>query len=96
MTFTVTFEGPFQLLKTSAPGYLFAQPVAPMPGVYLWTYPTTRAGSNVPEVWVRGRVMGGSSSVNGMFYTRGEPEDYDNWEANGCTGWGWRRTSWSP
>lgn len=41
------------------------------------------------EVWVRGKVLGGSSAVNGMIYMRGHPTDYDEWEANGLTGWGW-------
>ena len=39
--------------------------------------------------WMRGRMVGGSSSINGMLYFRGQPEDYDGWEAMGCTGWGW-------
>ena len=39
--------------------------------------------------WLRGRVLGGSSSVNGMVYVRGQPEDYDALEAAGCTGWNW-------
>lgn len=38
----------------------------------------------------RGRVLGGSSSINGMTFLRGHPKDYDAWaEAHGCTGWGW-------
>jgi choline dehydrogenase len=40
-------------------------------------------------VWVRGKVLGGSSAVNGMIYVRGQPEDYDGWKALGCQGWGW-------
>lgn len=44
-------------------------------------------GSNVPEVWIRGRGLGGSSAVNGMIWSRGEPADYDAWGALGCTGW---------
>lgn len=35
----------------------------------------------------RGRVMGGSSSVNGMIYIRGHRNDYDSWAQMGCTGW---------
>lgn len=36
---------------------------------------------------VQGRVLGGGSSVNGMVYMRGNPQDYDNWAAHGCDGW---------
>jgi choline dehydrogenase-like flavoprotein len=39
-----------------------------------------------PEM-VQGRVLGGGSSVNGMVYMRGNPQDYDNWAAHGCEGW---------
>jgi choline dehydrogenase len=34
-----------------------------------------------------GKVLGGSSSVNGMVWVRGNPADYDGWAARGCTGW---------
>jgi choline dehydrogenase len=37
----------------------------------------------------RGRTLGGSSSINGMNYIRGNPLDYDSWRDAGCTGWGW-------
>lgn len=37
--------------------------------------------------WPRGRVLGGSSSINGLLYIRGQPEDYDQWRQLGCTGW---------
>jgi len=43
------------------------------------------------EVWARGKMLGGSSSINGMVYMRGHPADYDEWEAHhGASGWGWR------
>lgn len=37
----------------------------------------------------RGKVMGGTGSINGMIYMRGQPQDFDEWEASGCEGWGW-------
>lgn len=43
-----------------------------------------------PRIWMRGRVLGGSSSINGMVYCRGQPEDYDSWAAFGAQGWGWQ------
>ncbi|MEM6988489.1 MAG: GMC family oxidoreductase N-terminal domain-containing protein [Pseudomonadota bacterium] len=37
--------------------------------------------------WPRGRVLGGSSSINGLLYVRGQREDYDHWADLGCDGW---------
>lgn len=39
--------------------------------------------------WPRGKVLGGSSSINAMCYIRGVPGDYDDWAASGATDWGW-------
>jgi choline dehydrogenase-like flavoprotein len=48
------------------------------------------AGNNHRKaIWHRGKTLGGSSAINGMVYMRGQPQDYDGWEAQGLTGWGW-------
>jgi choline dehydrogenase len=56
-----------------------------------WCYRTEAdegiAGRAIP--WPRGRVLGGSSSINGLLYVRGQPQDFDGWAQMGCTGWAW-------
>ncbi|WP_286828067.1 MULTISPECIES: GMC family oxidoreductase [Kordiimonas] len=39
--------------------------------------------------WPRGKVLGGSSSINGLLYVRGHARDYDEWAQIGCKGWAW-------
>ena len=58
---------------------------------HAWFFPTEPEASSGgrSEYWVRGKLLGGSSSLNGMIYVRGQPEDYDEWAAMGLTGWGW-------
>ncbi|MDR5652146.1 GMC family oxidoreductase [Ruixingdingia sedimenti] len=56
-----------------------------------WSY-FTEAGSRIEGrsiYWPRGRMLGGTSSVNGMVYMRGHPRDFDHWESLGNPGWGW-------
>lgn len=59
---------------------------------YNWAFTAEAApglgGRSIPHP--RGRVLGGSSAINGMVYTRGNPQDYDEWERDhGCAGWGY-------
>jgi choline dehydrogenase len=57
---------------------------------HVWDYQAVPRPGLEPELWLKGRTLGGSSSINGTVYVRGAPADYDNWEALGCTGWGWQ------
>ena len=62
-------------------------------GIYNWKYYTEPeshlAGRRV--FWPRGKVLGGSSTINGMIYVRGNPADYDGWEQLGLPGWSYDR-----
>jgi len=60
--------------------------------VYNWGFHTDPEPymNNRRVYWPRGRGLGGSSSINGLIYVRGQPEDYDGWAALGNAGWGWK------
>jgi choline dehydrogenase-like flavoprotein len=58
---------------------------------YNWMYEAEPdpALDNRRGFWPRGKVLGGSSSINAMVYVRGQPGDFDDWRAAGNPGWSW-------
>lgn len=56
---------------------------------YVWKSKTTPQQTLKGQeiYWPHGKMLGGSSSVNGMIYVRGDPAEYDRWAELGCTGW---------
>lgn len=57
-----------------------------------WYLPVTQSkvpGRPSSDVWLGGKVLGGSSSINGMIYSRGHAEDYAEWERAAGPDWGW-------
>ncbi|XP_059622255.1 glucose dehydrogenase [FAD, quinone]-like [Phlebotomus argentipes] len=62
---------------------------------YDWRYRTeydSKASKSIAggSFWPRGKILGGTSSINAMNYIRGNRRDYDRWESFGNTGWGWK------
>ncbi len=57
-----------------------------------WNYPALadQSRNGFVGTWSGGRVLGGSSSINGMLYIRGAAADYDGWAGLGCDGWDYR------
>ena len=57
---------------------------------FVWNYMSEpEPHLNGRQLWLpRGRLLGGSSSINGMFYMRGHSSDFNAWRAMGCEGWG--------
>jgi choline dehydrogenase len=58
---------------------------------FVWNYMSEpEPHLNGRQLWLpRGRLLGGSSSINGMFYMRGHSSDFDAWREMGCEGWGY-------
>lgn len=52
-----------------------------------WNYTAEGPGGSRQIPWPRGKTLGGSSSINGMLYVRGNPADFDGWAQMGCRGW---------
>jgi 5-(hydroxymethyl)furfural/furfural oxidase len=58
---------------------------------YIWPSLKARATAAAPlKVYEQGKIMGGGSSINVQAANRGLPRDYDDWAANGATGWAWK------
>ncbi len=59
------------------------------PNKFNWSYYTEpqKKLNNREMYWPRGKVLGGSSAINGLLYVRGHARDYDEWAQLGCTGW---------
>jgi len=54
-----------------------------------WLYTTEPDANGRRYQWPRGKVLGGSSAINGLLYIRGQHADYDLWRQLGCDGWSW-------
>ena len=54
-----------------------------------WAYPAEPdlSRNGLKDIWSAGKVLGGSSSINGMMWVRGNPGDFDQWAQLGCAGW---------
>lgn len=59
---------------------------------FAWVFPLEpqAATGNRNIAWPRGRVLGGSSAINGLLYIRGQHADFDDWERQGAHGWSYR------
>ncbi|MDG2005145.1 MAG: GMC family oxidoreductase N-terminal domain-containing protein [Novosphingobium sp.] len=60
----------------------------------MWHYMTTPGPNNpMPDIWLRGKGLGGSSSVNGMVWVKGQPADYEELADRAGERWGWEQFS---
>ena len=55
-----------------------------------WSFEAEGVAPDRPQFWPRGKMLGGSGSMNAMLYVRGHASDYDGWAAQGAAGWAWR------
>ncbi len=95
----LTANGKFQVLVLEAGGsdrrFFISMPLGYGKLFYdptvNWLYKTEpdRGLAGQQDMWPRGKVLGGSSSINAMVYIRGQREDFESWKAAGNLGWGW-------
>jgi choline dehydrogenase len=93
----LTEDGRHSVLLVEAGGSdrnpIFRLPI--LAGLAYWYWPSNWNYVTEPQPgldgrrirWPRGKVLGGSSTINGMMYMRGHRADYDGWAQAGCTGW---------
>lgn len=93
-----------KVLLLEAGGHFSENPLVPVPSSWIslqhtdfdWSYYTepqkySHFGfEDRRSYWPRGRVLGGSSTINGVHYTRGSRFDFDEWAENGCEGWSYK------
>jgi 5-(hydroxymethyl)furfural/furfural oxidase len=73
------------------PGRAAFDPANHWPGLRAYFQPVGHNDPSRPRLraYEQARLIGGGSSINGQVANRGIPDDYDEWEADGVTGWGW-------
>ena len=97
-------DGDKKVLLLEAGGHFHENPLVPIPLYWTsllrtdfdWGYytePQTYLHFGFKEkrgYWPRGRVLGGSTTINGVHYTRGSKFDFNEWASNGCEGWSYK------
>ncbi len=73
----------------SYPGTAYLDPANLWADLKVTNAPADANGPAPLRKYEQARVMGGGSSINGQFFNRGGPGDYDEWAASGLRGWGW-------
>ncbi|XP_058802308.1 glucose dehydrogenase [FAD, quinone]-like [Phymastichus coffea] len=76
-------------IETDIPGMWFNFVDSSLDYKYQISVDSIQSKNSLAQRYTRGKVMGGSSAINGMFYTRGNKEDYNDWARLGNTGWSW-------
>jgi choline dehydrogenase-like flavoprotein len=90
VTVTLLEEGPRDSSPyIRIPGTYYKTAQGPLLKRYPWDAPA-EFGRTANDTMIQASVLGGGSSINGMVYIRGNPADYDQWEASGAAGWNYQ------